>query len=93
MAHPSYPRMGNTLSMSHPGIFHDAPSITHSDFKIKVLSVVNPRLKSNFYVEKHGVVLIVGLSCQMGQRLFDRQGRQLPNCGAGSWRMRGESGL
>ena len=38
-AHPSYPRMGNTLSMSHPGIFHDAPSLTHSDDKMVRIAV------------------------------------------------------
>ena len=33
-AHPSYPRMGNTISISHPCLFHDAPYLTHSDNKI-----------------------------------------------------------
>ena len=41
MAHPLYPRMGNTLSMSHPGIFHDAPYLTHSDNKLVRLRTIH----------------------------------------------------
>ena len=33
-AHPSNPQMGNTLSMSHLGIFHDAHLLPHSDDKM-----------------------------------------------------------
>jgi hypothetical protein len=33
-AHPLNPRMGNTLSMSHPGIFHDIPQLQYSDAKM-----------------------------------------------------------
>ena len=48
--------MGNTFSMSHPGIFHDVPYLTHSDNKLvvsndKIMQNVNKKqtLGSVFY--------------------------------------------